>query len=275
MKANNREQDFVLRYFQLGTLDTQRALRKVKARLVSSTSAFEEKPKAREVRVGWYRWLAVAASLLVLVAVGAYTLLLPKTVTFTSDSEVVACHLPDGTQVTLSPHSSLSYREDNCRKVKMEGCAYFQVRHDEQHPFDVDGERGHVRVLGTQFMVDERKAGTAEVMVTSGRVFFSARDSQKGILLTKGKRARLVSGAEQPELQSSCDVNDVAWATHQLHFENTPLSEVLRRLSECNGGVDLHASDMSKHLTGDFTTDSLLQAIKIIEQTLDVRITAR
>lgn len=272
MKANNREQDFVLRYFQSGKLDTQRALRKVKARLVSSTSAFEEKPKARKVRVGWYRWLAVAASLLVLVA---YTLLLPKTVTFASDSEVMACHLPDGTQVTLSPHSSLSYREDNCRKVKMEGCAYFQVRHDEQHPFDVDGERGHVRVLGTQFMVDERKAGTAEVMVTSGRVFFSARDSQKGVLLTKGKRARLVSGAEGPELLASCDINDAAWATHQLHFVNTPLSEVLRRLSECNGGVDLHASDMSKHLTGDFTTDSLLQAIKIIEQTLDVRITER
>lgn len=273
MKANNREQDFVLRYFQSGKLDTQRALRKVKARLVSSTSAFEEKPKAREVRVGWYRWLAVAASLLVLVA--AYTLLLPKTVTFTSDSEVMACHLPDGTLVTLSPHSSVSYQEDNCRKVEMEGCAYFQVKHDEQHPFDVNGERGHVRVLGTQFMVDERNQREVEVMVTSGRVFFSARDSQKGILLTKGKRARLVSGAEQPELQASCDVNDAAWATHQLHFVNTPLPEVLRRLSECNGGVDLHASDMGKHLTGDFTTDSLQQAIKIIEQTLDVRITAR
>lgn len=266
MKVNDREQEFVFRYFQSGKLDTQKALRKVKAR---------GKVKERSGLLARYRWMAVAASLLVLLAVGAYTLLLPKTVTFTSDSEVVACHLPDGTQVTLSPHSSLSYREDNCRKVKMEGCAYFQVRHDEQHPFDVDGERGHVRVLGTQFMVDERKAGTAEVMVTSGRVFFSARDSQKGILLTKGKRARLVSGAEQPELQASCDVNDMAWATHQLHFVNTPLSEVLRRLSECNGGVDLHASDMSKHLTGDFTTDSLLQAIKIIEQTLDVRITAR
>lgn len=266
MKVNDREQEFVFRYFQLGKLDTQKALQKVKA---------QGKVKARSGLLARYRWLAVAASLLVLVAVGAYTLLLPKTVTFTSDSEVMACHLPDGTLVTLSPHSSVSYQEDNCRKVEMEGCAYFQVKHDEQHPFDVDGERGHVRVLGTQFMVDERKAGTAEVMVTSGRVFFSARDSQKGILLTKGKRARLVSGAEQPELQASCDVNDAAWATHQLHFVNTPLSEVLRRLSECNGGVDLHASDMSKHLTGDFTTDSLQQAIKIIEQTLDVRITAR
>ena len=157
----------------------------------------------------------------------------------------------------------------------MEGCAYFQVKHDEQHPFDVNGERGHVRVLGTQFMVDERNQGEVEVMVTSGKVFFSARDSQEGVLLVKGKQARLASGDKKPEVISGYDVNDVAWATHQLHFENTPLSEVLRRLSECNGGVDLHASDMSKHLTGDFTTDSLLQAIKIIEQTLDVRITAR
>lgn len=275
MKANNREQDFVLRYFQSGKLDTQRALRKVKARLASFSSESEEMPKAREVRLGRYRWMAVAASLLILLAVGAYTLLQPKTITHASGSEIMACHLPDGTLVTLSPHSSVSYQEDNCRKVEMEGCAYFQVKHDEQHPFDVNGERGHVRVLGTQFMVDERNQGEVEVMVTSGKVFFSARDSQEGVLLVKGKQARLASGDKKPEVISGYDVNDAAWATHQLHFVNTPLSEVLRRLSECNGGVDLHASDMSKHLTGDFTTDSLLQAIKIIEQTLDVRITAR
>lgn len=289
MKANNREQEFVLRYFQSGKLDTQKALRKVKARLASSGQALssgarvwqeisvdsEKRSKLQKDRLISYRWMAVAASLLILLAVGAYTLLQPKPITYASGSEIMACHLPDGTQVTLSPHSSISYREDNCRKVKMEGCAYFQVKHDEQHPFDVDGERGHVRVLGTQFMVDERKAGTAEVMVMSGRVFFSARDSQKGILLTKGKQARLVSGVEEPGLLASCDVNDAAWATHQLHFVNAPLSEVLRRLSECHGGVDLHTSDMGKHLTGDFTTDSLQQTIKIIEQTLDIRIIAR
>ena len=47
MKANNREQDFVLRYFQSGKLDTQRALRKVKARLASFSSESEEMPKAK------------------------------------------------------------------------------------------------------------------------------------------------------------------------------------------------------------------------------------
>lgn len=274
MKVNNREQDFVLRYFQVGKLDTQKALRLVKARLVSSAEA-EEMPKARGVYLVRYRWMAVAASLLVLLAVGAYTLLLPKTVTLASDSEVMACHLPDGTQVTLSPHSSLSYREDNCRKVKMEGCAYFQVKHDEQHPFDVNGERTHVRVLGTRFMVDERKREAVRVMVTSGKVFFSARDSKEGVLLVKGKQAQLLSGENKPQILESYDVNDVAWATHQLHFDHAPLREVLQRLSEFNGGVTLTTANMDKCLTGDFSTDSLQQAIDVIEQTLEIKITSR
>lgn len=263
MKVNDREQEFVFRYFQSGKLDTQKALQKVKDR---------GKVKARSGLLARYRWMAVAASLLILLAVGAYTLLQPKTITCASGSEIMACHLPDGTQITLSPHSSVSYREDNCRKVEMEGCAYFQVKHDEQHPFDVNGERGHVRVLGTQFMVDERNQEEVRVMVTSGKVFFSARDSQDGVLLVKGKQARLASGDKKPEVISGYDANDVAWATHQLHFGNTPLSEVLKRLSECNGGEELGASDMNKRLTGDFTTDSIQQTIEIIEQTLDVKI---
>lgn len=267
MNVNNREQDFVLRYFQSGKLDTRKALRGVMSRLSHREETSSKKRRAKQLR-----WLAIAASLLVLVAVGAYTLLRTKTVTLVAGTEVMACSLPDGTHVTLSPHSSLSYQEDNCRNVEMKGCAFFQVRHDEQHPFDVAGERGHIRVLGTEFQVDERIRGVAQVMVTSGKVFFSSRDSQQGLFLIKGQQARLEPRAKQPELIAEYDVNDVAWATHQLHFDNTPLSEVLHRLSEFNHGVELKASDMNKRLTGDFTTDSISQTIRIIEQTLDIKI---
>ena len=41
---------------------------------------------------------------------------------------------------------------------------------------------------------------------------------------------------------------------------------------ECNGGIELKASDMNKRLTGDFSTDSLQQTLRIIEQTLDIKI---
>lgn len=192
MKINKNEQEFVLKYFQPGKLDTRKALQKVKARVGIADKEVSHAATV-SLRMRRIRWIAVAASILVLFTIGAYTLLQPKTVTLSAESEVVAYHLPDGTKVSLMPHSSLSYQEDDCRKVEMKGCIYYQVKHDEQHPFDVVGEHGHVRVLGTQFMVDER-TDVPEVMVTSGKVLFTARHSAEGVFLTKGKRARLLTG---------------------------------------------------------------------------------
>lgn len=265
MTANKNEQDFVLRYFQSGKLNTQEALRKVKM------ATEMDVPGHCVSRKLYLRWMAIAASLLVLLAVGAYTLLMPRTVVLKTRAQVVAYDLPDGTKVTLSPYSSLSYSGDDCRKVEMKGCIYYQVKHDELHPFEVIGERGWVRVLGTQFLVDER-TDAPEVMVTSGKVMFAARDSKTGVFLTKGKRARLLQGADKPESLAGYDVNDVAWATHQLHFEDTPLPEVLKELSKCYHGVRFRASDNHKRLSGDFCTDSIPQVVEIIEQTLDVKI---
>lgn len=269
MKINKNEQDFVLKYFQPGKLDTRKALQKVKARVGIADEEVSHAVTA-SLRMRRIRWIAVAASVLVLFTIGAYTLLQPKTVTLSAESEVMAYHLPDGTKVSLMPHSSLSYQEDDCRKVEMRGCIYYQVKHDEQHPFDVVGEHGHVRVLGTQFMVDER-TDAPEVMVTGGKVLFTARHSAEGVFLTKGKRARLLKGAAQPELLADYDINDVAWATHRLHFDNTPLSEVLEELSKLSG-TRYTASDESKRLTGDFETDSIPQVIQVIEETLGVQI---
>lgn len=276
MIVSDKEQKFVFRYFHLGKLDTQKALLKVKAR--SGTAGhFDQLEIVRQnmVSVRPFRWIAVAASFLVLL-VSAYSLLHPShdSITLVSDAEVLTFQLPDSTQVTLAPHSSLSYQEDDCRKVEMTGCAYFQVKHDEKHPFDVNGERGHVRVLGTQFQVDER-TDTSVVMVTSGMVFFSARDAKDGVLLTKGKQARLLQGADKPEMMGKCNVNEVAWATHRLHFDDTPLPEVLQELSKFDNGSELKASDTNKRLTGDFCTDSIQRAILIIEQTLDIKISPK
>jgi len=275
MNIGKDEQEFVLRYFQQGKLDTQKAWRKVMARVDKDTlgedigTCTSAGHKASILRMR-RRWVAVAASLLVLLAFGGYTLLMPKTVTLTAAAEVAVYHLPDGTRVSLMPHSSLSYQEDACRKVEMRGCIYYQVKHDERHPFDVMGERGHVRVLGTQFMVDERTE-VSEVMVTSGKVLFTARHSTDGVYLTKGKRAYLLQGAEKPELLADYDINDVAWATHRLHFDNAPLAEVLDELSKLSG-VNYVTSDEDKRLTGDFETDSMPQVIHVIEETLGVTI---
>lgn len=271
MTTDKRETDFVLRYFAAGRLNTTKALQQVKLRAGIAASA----PSRLSLR---RRWAAVAAGIAVLIAFGAYMLSVPSTVTLRTADAQQAFTLPDGTRVTLAPHSSLTYSGADCRNVEMQGKIYFQVRHDEAHPFDVRGGAAHVRVLGTQFEVDEsgasaRQSGaSASVFVTGGRVLFAAlhRDSG-GVILGKGMKAVLPRGAARPVLSEDADINEVAWATHKIHFSDAPMDEVLRVLGEYYG-MRLTASDMSKRLTGDFDARNRQQVIQVIEETLGIEI---
>lgn len=271
MTTDKRETDFVLRYFAAGRLNTTKALQQVKLRAGIAASA----PSRLSLR---RRWAAVAAGIAVLIAFGAYMLSVPSTVTLHTAGAQQAFTLPDGTRVTLAPHSSLTYSEDDCRNVEMQGKIYFEVRHDKAHPFDVRGGAAHVRVLGTQFEVDDRassasqSAPSASVFVTGGRVLFAAlhRDSG-GVILGKGMKAVLPRGAARPVLSEDADINEVAWATHRIHFADAPMDEVLRVLGEYYG-MRLTASDMSKRLTGDFDARNRQQVIQVIEETLGIEI---
>jgi ferric-dicitrate binding protein FerR (iron transport regulator) len=75
----------------------------------------------------------------------------------------------------------------------------------------------------------------------------------------------------------------VSQPTAHFHFDDTPLPEVLRQLEEWYD-VELTAENASpalkheedvneKHLTGDFSGDSLDAVIEMIEEVLDVEIT--
>lgn len=271
MTTDKRETDFVLRYFAAGRLNTAKALQQVKLRAGIAASA----PSRLSLR---RRWAAVAAGIAVLIAFGAYMLSVPSTVTLHTADAQQAFTLPDGTRVTLAPHSSLTYSGDDCRNVEMQGKIYFEVRHDEEHPFDVRGGDAHVRVLGTQFEVDDRassasqSAPSASVFVTGGRVLFAAlhRDAE-GVILGRGMKAVLPRGAARPVLSEDADINEVAWATHKIHFADAPMDEVLRVLGEYYG-MRLTASDMSKRLTGDFDASNRQQVIQVIEETLGIEI---
>lgn len=271
MTTDKRETDFVLRYFAAGRLNTAKALQQVKLRAGIAAAA----PSRLSLR---RRWAAVAAGIAVLIAFGAYMLSAASTVTLHTADAQQAFTLPDGTRVTLAPHSSLTYSEDDCRNVEMQGKIYFEVRHDEEHPFDVRGGAAHIRVLGTQFEVDESGASarqpgaSASVFVTGGRVLFAAlhRDSG-GVILGRGMKAVLPRGAARPVLSEDADINEVAWATHRIHFADAPMDEVLRVLGEYYG-MRLTASDTSKRLTGDFDARNRQQVIQVIEETLGIEI---
>jgi ferric-dicitrate binding protein FerR (iron transport regulator) len=65
--------------------------------------------------------------------------------------------LPDGTKVWLNVASSLGYSADfvtdSVREIKLTGEAYFEVKHDEKHPFIIQTGNMKIRDIGTTFNV--------------------------------------------------------------------------------------------------------------------------
>lgn len=64
--------------------------------------------------------------------------------------------LPDGTKVWLTNGTTLHYPNkfaSDLREVELSGEAYFEVVHNENHPFHVNIGNNRIRVLGTKFAV--------------------------------------------------------------------------------------------------------------------------
>ena len=264
--SEDRHLDFVLKHYKEGAFDTQKAIGRFKA-------ANRVKPMPRR------RWnpviypMSAAAALLI----GVFLFMHSGSRQWTeisADASQQEFMLPDGTCVTLAQGSVLSYRMKDERRVKMEGKVFFDVARDEARPFEVDADGAFVRVLGTEFMVEESEGNDVNVYVAEGKVLFARNSRAEGVILTEGMGASLDSGASVPVVVEKADANSIAWQRGTFIFDHTPLKDVLDCLSDYYH-VSFAATDLSKRLSGEFRTDDLDLIIELIESALDVTIIRR
>lgn len=83
-------------------------------------------------------------------------------------------HLEDGTQIWLSPSSTLEYPENfrnDLREVSLSGEAFFEVARDEDHPFVIHSGEIETKVLGTSFNIQAyNNQEEIAVTVVTGKV---------------------------------------------------------------------------------------------------------
>lgn len=266
---DDRHLDFVLQNYEKGRFDTRKAVR----RFNDTYGGTVHKPHK-----GWWGTIggmAAAAALLI----GLFLFMHQEKRQWTclvAESAQNVSLLPDGTQVTISPGSTLRFRAGNPRQVKMSGKIYFDVARDEAVPFEVSTSGGFVRVLGTQFQVDDgAKDASASrqvnVYVAEGKVFFAKDSRSEGIVLTEGMEASVSDGEDIPVLREHADVNSIAWQRGTFIFEDVPLKDVLDCLS-AHYGVSFAATGLDRRLSGEFYADDLGLIVQLIESALDVRI---
>jgi ferric-dicitrate binding protein FerR (iron transport regulator) len=117
-------------------------------------------------------------------------LLLSSTVVENTTSIVKIVMLPDSSKVELSANSKITYASNFAvnRKMEIEGEAYFKVKKDKKHPFQVLCNDITTTVLGTSFVVKENTENGTVVELYEGSVQINIKNQDKKWILEPGDK---------------------------------------------------------------------------------------
>jgi ferric-dicitrate binding protein FerR (iron transport regulator) len=270
--------------------------RQTKERILArdSSKAFDRVKKQikRKTQIMWMRGIAIAAAcltsvLLLSTALSYYYMKqtaepVPQTVTITSNPGMrTQFGLPDGTIVHLNSGSTFTYpvpynKEE--RRVTLSGEAYFNVAHKEDHPFIVNVLNGNlnVKVTGTEFNIQAYE-NDEEINTTllSGSVvleYTGRKGNTDRILLAPSEK---VTYNPSTKHFNKTEVNtqiETSWIEGKIIFRNTPIPEVLKRLSHYyNVRFDIKNPEIERyHFTGTFINKQLSQVLDYLKISSDI-----
>lgn len=181
--------------------------------------------------------LKFAASIVVLIGLSwltfnIYESQLNKTIeTFANRTEIT---LEDGTRVTLNAYTKLSYPkkfDDDIRRVRLSGEAFFNVTKNPEQPFIIEAKDAEIKVLGTSFNVLARdNVNGVDVVVATGSVsLYSKINKVESIILSIGETGKLFKNKVLKN--TTADINFLSWKTQIIDFRNSPLSQVINVLN--------------------------------------------
>ena len=173
-------------------------------------------------------WLAIAASLAVLLAFSFYYATSLDKNTYLADAGNLTVALPDGSEAILKEGSQLRLSADygeNDRTIYLDGEAYFSIEPDAVRPFLVSQDDVELRVVGTTFnLFIDPSTNVFEVEVSSGKVMLEKADESLAIAANE---CGIVSPAGEMKKMASPNLNRHAWKTGRIVFEATLFSEAV------------------------------------------------
>jgi transmembrane sensor len=186
----------------------------------------------------------------------------------------------DGTRIELSTDTLLRVRMTTSERVVWleHGEAYFQVRHDADHPFAVIAGNHRITDLGTKFLV-RRDPGRLEVALVEGRARFDAPHSQsQSAVLTPGDVVTATASTVFITHETGKSLaGQLAWRKGMLVFDNMTLADAAAEFNRYNEQKLLIADPAVANLTivGKFRTNDVAAFARIIRNVLGLKVAAR
>ncbi|MBS1927270.1 MAG: FecR domain-containing protein [Bacteroidetes bacterium] len=224
-----------------------------------------DKPIAPVVRFPRKKVFAIAASVIIMAGL-FYLFLKPVAENWKetyAEKGNIEIQLADGSKITLRRGAKISLPDNynkGTRQVKLDGEAFFEVKHNNEAPFTILTSRSIIQDIGTTFLVQHNDS-TDRVSVLEGEVSLAAKaDKSKIIRLLAGESA--IMKKELPQKIKADTTNLLSWHSHILIFKNATLQQVAEDFKDYYQ-VDFEMPDSLGHstITAEFNNDTLEQAI--------------
>lgn len=186
----------------------------------------------------------------------------------------VSFNLPDGTSGMLNSGSRLSYSLpfNNNRRVNLEGEAWLEVNHDEDHPFEINTGNSTIKVRGTSFNVSAYPAENyVEVVLQQGKVEFLDNKDNEKVTMLPSERLIFKDGNISKSVTDPAKYN--AWTEGKLVFRGDPMAEVARRIERWyNVKVELADKEIEMYsFRATFEDDKLEEVLRLLTMTSPIR----
>ena len=239
-----------------------------------------ESKSGKKQLIDYLYYSKVAASLLIFVSVLGYFVInysplpeqQPEIVNTihksTEFGQKLTINLPDNSIVVLNYGTTLSYPEkfsDSIRHVKLNGEAFFEITHDDQKPFIVEGNGVNVTVLGTSFNFNTRETFVA---LQEGKVKLTA--DKQNAFLSPGQIASLSEKSESFVTREFDHTEIIGWKDGIINIENFTLEQVINTLQKWYGvSITVSDIDLEKRFSGKLSNKSLRNILEGISFTID------
>ncbi|HVT24510.1 MAG TPA: FecR domain-containing protein [Rhizomicrobium sp.] len=181
--------------------------------------------------------------------------------------------LGDGSKIELNTDTRLRIAADDARKVWLDrGEAYFEIKHDEAHPFYVIAGSHRVVDLGTKFLIRQDAART-EVALIQGRARFESR--VKAEILTPGDIAYATAEAMSVRKRPARTlVNALGWRHGVIIFDRTTLADAAAELNRYNTKQIVILDPAAARLTihGRFPSNDTSAIVNVAQDVFGLRV---
>ena len=239
----------------------------------------DEFPLFKRERQNRY-WLKIAASFLILCAVGYYFVQKSQNVVITTDQQTAVTNivLPDGTTVKLNAATTISYNKSSFNRDRklnlLKGEAFVQVADNKSVQFRVDLGELEAKDIGTRFNISKNEDKIA-LIVEEGKVALRHHKSNKEVLLTAGKIGLYNPATNELTAANNPDLNYKAWIDKQFVFTAVPIAAVASQLEKAyRSKINIIGDQLKKRkLTASLKYQTLDSALAVISASLQCKVT--